>query len=716
MQPNRILRFLLMAFFVGFFGMGIQAQNVGIGTQTPHGSAQLEVSSTTQGMLLPRMTTAEMHAIAGPATGLLVYNTDSAAFAYRNAGAWVYLRGNINVANGWSTLGNAGTDPANNFMGTTGNQDLVFKRNNIRAGLLSNDNTSWGVNALAGNTIGYNNTANGSNALRSNTTGFANTANGFNALSSNTTGNLNTANGRDALRSNTSGEQNTANGVNALRSNTTGFSNTANGASSLYNNITGHENTANGVFALYSNNIGRGNTANGVGSLYFNTGGSGNTANGGRALFFNSTGSGNTASGDSALYSNATGSNNTSDGKFALRTNTTGSNNTAVGYLADVTTGNLTNATAIGANARVACSNCLVLGNNANVGIGTDNPKTPLQVDANNNSWIAGNFGNNITNKAFDRVVIGNLSAKATVGGHTSTLGEWATLLLNPGGSNVGIGTFAPDPLAKLDVNGKIKTTGLQLTTGAAAGRILQSDADGNATWATVSLTETDPKIGANTTNFFSKWNGTQLVAGGLREDGGNVGLGTAAAANARLQVNSANPGTGTANWIAANMGSSGANADRLVMGTLAGKAAIGGHTFNLSGWADLTLNPDGGNVGVRTASPAAGFDVQAPTIRLGVNGDNFRSVQTFEVSISELALGVNGSGTFVFNATAQNGTVNSKSAVFVNSWGVLPSGVVIAYCWAAEGNTINIRFQNTIAEARTIPAGTYKVTAINFE
>ncbi len=601
------------------------AQSIGIGTATPAASAKLDVSSTTQGMLLPRMTTAEMHAIAGPAIGLLVYNTDSAAFAYRNAGAWVYLRGNINVANGWSTLGNAGTDPA-----------------------------------------------------------------------SNTTGNSNTANGAEALLNNTTGLANTANGKSALQANTVGI-----------------ENTANGVFALYSNNIGRGNTANGLASLYFNTSGGGNTANGRRALFFNNTGSSNTASGDSALFSNTVGLNNTSDGKNALRTNTTGSNNTALGYQADVTTGNLTNATAIGANTRVGCSNCLVLGNNANVGIGTGNPIAPLQVNANNNSWIAGNFGNNTDN---DRVVIGNLAGRATVGGHSTDLNNWAALLLNPGGSNVGIGTFAPDPLAKLDVDGKIKTTGLQLTTGAGAGRILQSDASGNATWATVSLTETDPKIGANTTNFFSKWNGTQLVAGGLREDGGNIGLGTAGAANARLQVNSANPGTGTANWIAANMGSSGANADRLVMGTLAGKAAIGGHTFNLSGWADLTLNPDGGNVGVRTTTPAAGFDVQAPTIRLGVNGDNFKNVQTFEVSIPEVALGVNGSGTFSMNVNIQNGTVNSKSAVFVNSWGQLPSGVVIAYCWAVDGNTINIRFQNTIAEARTIPAGTYRVTAINFE
>lgn len=46
---------------------------------------------------------------------------------------------------------------------------------------------------------------------------------------------------------------------------------------------------------------------------------------------------------------------------------------------------------------------------------------------------------------------------------------------------NVGIGTGTPT--AKLDVNGTTRMTGLQLTTGATAGRVLTSDAGGNATW-----------------------------------------------------------------------------------------------------------------------------------------------------------------------------------------------------------------------------------------
>ncbi len=48
--------------------------NVGIGTSTPN--AALDVSSTTQGFLPPRMTAAQRIVISSPAEGLLLYQTD----------------------------------------------------------------------------------------------------------------------------------------------------------------------------------------------------------------------------------------------------------------------------------------------------------------------------------------------------------------------------------------------------------------------------------------------------------------------------------------------------------------------------------------------------------------------------------------------------------------------------------------------------------------
>lgn len=51
------------------------AQSVGIGTNAPNASAQLDVSSNTKGMLVPRMTQIERDAIATPAQGLILFNT-----------------------------------------------------------------------------------------------------------------------------------------------------------------------------------------------------------------------------------------------------------------------------------------------------------------------------------------------------------------------------------------------------------------------------------------------------------------------------------------------------------------------------------------------------------------------------------------------------------------------------------------------------------------
>jgi hypothetical protein len=57
---------------------------VGIGTVTPNASSVLDITSTTQGMLT-RMTTAQRTAIASPADGLMVYDTDLKAFHYYNS-------------------------------------------------------------------------------------------------------------------------------------------------------------------------------------------------------------------------------------------------------------------------------------------------------------------------------------------------------------------------------------------------------------------------------------------------------------------------------------------------------------------------------------------------------------------------------------------------------------------------------------------------------
>jgi hypothetical protein len=62
--------------------------NVGIGTTAPVVSAKVQVDSTTQGFLPPRMTTTQKNAIATPASGLIVYDTTLGKLCVRGAAAW----------------------------------------------------------------------------------------------------------------------------------------------------------------------------------------------------------------------------------------------------------------------------------------------------------------------------------------------------------------------------------------------------------------------------------------------------------------------------------------------------------------------------------------------------------------------------------------------------------------------------------------------------
>lgn len=88
---NNIFKFLTLVLLVA--SVNAQAQ-IGINNPTPDPSAALDVSSTTQGMLVPRMTQAQRTAIASPATGLLVYQTDATAgFYFYNGTAWTSLNG-----------------------------------------------------------------------------------------------------------------------------------------------------------------------------------------------------------------------------------------------------------------------------------------------------------------------------------------------------------------------------------------------------------------------------------------------------------------------------------------------------------------------------------------------------------------------------------------------------------------------------------------------
>lgn len=157
--------YIFFLYFSLFTSSSILAQqNVSISdaNATPDASSVLDISSTTKGLLIPRLALSATNAAAPitlPATSMLVYNTAISGTApnnvtpgyYYNAGTptvpnWLRIyAGSTNGAE-WKLLGNSGTDPNVNFLGTTDLVDLVFRTNSIqRARINSIGNMGVGV-------------------------------------------------------------------------------------------------------------------------------------------------------------------------------------------------------------------------------------------------------------------------------------------------------------------------------------------------------------------------------------------------------------------------------------------------------------------------------------------------------------------------------------------------------------------------------------------
>lgn len=120
------------------------SQRVGIGTTSPHTSAQLEITSTTRGLLIPRMSSGERAGIASPAQGLQVYDTDTNSFWYYNGSGWIELTVGGSGTNYWAIDGSSNiynTNGGKISVGTTaiGPGSLNIKSNLNAVGLFMSE-------------------------------------------------------------------------------------------------------------------------------------------------------------------------------------------------------------------------------------------------------------------------------------------------------------------------------------------------------------------------------------------------------------------------------------------------------------------------------------------------------------------------------------------------------------------------------------------------
>jgi hypothetical protein len=351
-----------------------------------------------------------------------------------------------------------------------------------------------GFNAGVSNTTGFENTFIGSGAGIAHTSGNGNVFVGYNTGGTVTSaccntfvgraaGNVNTAAnnsffGYRAGTVNTTATNNAFFGSEAGQANTTGAQNTFVGRGAGLNNTTGADNSFFGAFAGESNTGGNLNTFIGLEAGKSNTTGGLNVFVGYRAGQFNTTGGGtyvgfeagkaNVTGGGNSMFGtqaglNSTGQSNTFIGNAAGITNIAGSGNTTLGSEANVGVNNLTNATAVGNQARVNCSNCLVLGSvngvngatsNIAVGIGTTTPQSRLHV--NGTSWFQGDITplSSSAGKGLGLSYSTSLDA-ATVFAYDYATNTPKNILLNIPGGRVGIGTLSPSDM--FDVSGDIR-------------------------------------------------------------------------------------------------------------------------------------------------------------------------------------------------------------------------------------------------------------------
>ncbi len=144
LTPKRLLA------LVAIFGMGITANaqlKVGDNPTSIQKSSILELESTRQGLLLPRLADTAAINLLSPPDGMIIYLNADNSLRLRSNGSWKKIADLAAATSNWSLTGNTGTDSTLNFIGTVDGKPLVMKTNNTeRLRISSNGNIGIGTN------------------------------------------------------------------------------------------------------------------------------------------------------------------------------------------------------------------------------------------------------------------------------------------------------------------------------------------------------------------------------------------------------------------------------------------------------------------------------------------------------------------------------------------------------------------------------------------
>ncbi|QPH41448.1 hypothetical protein [Pedobacter endophyticus] len=107
------------------------------GGNLPNANAILELETSNKGLLLPRVelrATTQASPLSAFVNGMVVFNTAtvadvSPAIYYCDGTRWIMLSTATTTTGEWRLTGNAGTNPATQYLGTSDNNPLIVKTN-----------------------------------------------------------------------------------------------------------------------------------------------------------------------------------------------------------------------------------------------------------------------------------------------------------------------------------------------------------------------------------------------------------------------------------------------------------------------------------------------------------------------------------------------------------------------------------------------------------